>query len=133
MLKHIFLFSLLSCTSLQNKIDNNFVAKIESNFFQICSEKKVACKKVPISIQDLSKKRPQDGAVCFHNKEIIIDYKQWRSYTSIKKEILLLHELGHCSLDLPHGEGIMNPKLVEESFYLENKLKLIENLFKNPN
>jgi len=133
MLKYIFLTLLLSCSSLQKKIDTNFISKIESDFFQTCKMKKATCNQFPISIQDLSIKRPLDGAVCFHKKEIVIDYRQWRDYTSIKKEILLLHELGHCALDLPHGDGIMNPELVDESYFLENKKKLIDNLFKIPN
>ena len=133
-MKHLILFFILcSCTSIQEKIDNKKVSDITNFFYKECEKIKVSCSKVPIFIKDISKEHPNDGAVCYHGKHILIDIHQWRSYTSLKKEILLLHELGHCALNLPHGKYIMNPELVDESFYYKNKNHLLDELFKSPN
>ena len=62
--------------------------------------------------------------------KIIIDEKQWNDLSEVDREILIAHEMGHCVLDLPHGEGIMQPSLFPSNLYSSNRSQLLDKLIK---
>lgn len=81
-------------------------------------------------------------------KEIIIRESAWNSYSSVKQEILIFHELGHCALNREHDEekykgfklSLMHPNLLNQidyndlyydyldEFFSRNKDKLKEQI-----
>lgn len=68
-----------------------------------------------------------------NNKRINIDRYFWNNIASeSERELLVLHELGHCDLDLEHTEGlnIMSSELLNSGTYILNKEALLKLLFK---
>lgn len=77
-------------------------------------------------------------------KSIKIDKKFWDESSETVKEILIFHELGHCVLDRDHLSdvmftkdkkliftSIMNPYIINEADYNENKAYYLIELFSN--
>lgn len=72
---------------------------------------------------------------------IYIDIKQWSKYSTLAKEYLIIHEIGHAVFKKPHTkskdcdkfESYMCYKVPDfiGSEYLEKKEKMLEELFKN--
>lgn len=89
-------------------------------------------KNVHIQIVDID--LPDAYATCTSSGEyryISIDRAIWNKFTEISKEIIILHEMGHCDLDKPHtyGLSIMHPQLIFDNTYLNNKNYLLQELF----
>jgi len=71
-------------------------------------------------------------AACFYMmNEVTVDKTAFTNLLNENKEELILHELGHCALDLMHSEdgimratGLYNPKS-----YRDNYTKLVNDLF----
>lgn len=61
---------------------------------------------------------------------VILDEAQWKKLSSVSKETLMYHELGHCILHKPHGKGIMQPSLISDTEYLAHKAALLKEFFK---
>lgn len=63
-------------------------------------------------------------------KQIIIDPDWWAEESEVRRELLMLHELGHCVRDLDHSRtGIMAATLISEQEYLANKEEYQEELY----
>jgi hypothetical protein len=67
-------------------------------------------------------------------KEIKIDIKAWNKYQFYyDREIVLFHEMAHCSMDLDHSTNIMSimyhNKSMPTKFYIDNRQALLNNLF----
>lgn len=62
---------------------------------------------------------------------ILIDREYWDNVTDSDREVLLLHELGHCDLGLGHShqDTIMEPVLINGFDYLINQGYYLEQLF----
>lgn len=62
---------------------------------------------------------------------IAIDSDFWEFMSEAERLQLVLHEFGHCDLDLDHGEGgaIMNPQLIPEIDFVSNFEVLVDSLF----
>lgn len=70
---------------------------------------------------------------------IVIDKEYFMTATSAQKEMLLLHELGHCldnrehcDYEIPkHGAiSLMHSDMFSDQHYLNNKQRMIDELFK---
>lgn len=73
-------------------------------------------------------------AVCvsngYNHREIIIYNRFWNTADDIQKEILVMHEAGHCCLNLDHkDDSIMNAYLLSNNYYIANYDELIKELF----
>lgn len=89
--------------------------------------------KVAIRIQfDKLESATQIG-VCFSwtdgNREVYIDRATWPTLSTLGKEQLILHELGHCILNRPHLEELVNiggykkiPKSIMHPYHFGNNL-----------
>lgn len=89
----------------------------------------------------------KQGLVGFCNAEtmtVIVDHGFWKHSSSSIKQQLIDHELSHCLLGRIHryierqglnnlieSDSIMNPNLLSDSFYLENKNKLRNEIFQS--
>ncbi len=71
---------------------------------------------------------------------IIISYKFWKLMDTTKKEMLVLHELGHCVLNRSHNNAtdqygqpvsLMHWSNFDENIYLNAKMAFLYELF-NP-
>jgi len=70
-------------------------------------------------------------------KEITIDPVAWGIASSVKREVLMLHELGHCILNRDHIDNmrenvpasIMYPNTTPHYFYEEKKESYLRELF----
>lgn len=63
---------------------------------------------------------------------IEIDPDFWFSNTDIDREILILHEMGHCDLNRDHVENsIMEPNHISPSRYLSQQFLFLQELFTN--
>lgn len=80
----------------------------------------------------------------FDFKSIKIDRQYWEESSEYGKEILLFHELGHCVLNRDHftdvltirknhtiHASIMNPYIIDERDYIENRTFYLIELFKS--
>lgn len=65
---------------------------------------------------------------------ITISLQYWKIASPAMREQLMFHELGHCSLGLGHVAtlSIMNPYLLPETFYVDNRKRLFDELFVPP-
>ena len=79
-------------------------------------------------------------AICEHiggAKRISVNRAKWDKLDEERKEALVFHELGHCSLDKHHDDSledgepvsIMHPKLLKSEVYKKNKDKYMKELF----
>lgn len=59
---------------------------------------------------------------CIFNKEVQIDSGYWSVIDDVTKEVLILHELGHCTLYQGHRENsIMQNPLLSVVIYNKNR------------
>jgi hypothetical protein len=85
---------------------------------------------------------PRNGSVtlakCYRTTdkapEVVVGIKQWRNLSNTGKMLLVYHELGHCVLNRLHINredtiSIMNPTLMPEKVYKENKEESLRELF----
>lgn len=56
-------------------------------------------------------------------------HSQWNGLSESVREALIFHEMGHCLLAAPHGDGIMRALLLDGFSYEVNRSKWIEELF----
>lgn len=65
------------------------------------------------------------------HKEIGIDYDFWKQASDTDREILMLHELGHCDLRLGHMESpaIMQQYHLSSRLYKQQKETLLREFF----
>lgn len=78
-----------------------------------------------------------DGSVAM--KYIEIDPQFWSVTDDTPHEVVVLHEMGHCSLHRPHrtdqtagiAASIMYPQVLSTSTYLPNRSNYISELFAN--
>ena len=64
------------------------------------------------------------------NGKIIINPKRWELFDDTLREVLILHELGHCELNLNHtNHGIMRHEIISGNEYLQNKEKFLNEFF----
>lgn len=66
----------------------------------------------------------------FYAAHIVINSKAWAKLSNVQREILIYHELFHCTLNRPHGNGIMEPALIDENLYLSAKRQLLDGAFR---
>ncbi|RLA65901.1 MAG: hypothetical protein DRQ88_08470 [Epsilonproteobacteria bacterium] len=61
------------------------------------------------------------GVCCRNNNKILIDENYWNDASQEAKDLLIMHELGHCHLKRPHTpegvKSIMNAVLIRPSEY----------------
>lgn len=76
---------------------------------------------VPIKFNMLYDLGESTLGVCtiFHgmNKEIFINVKSWQYLSIQEREQLIYHELGHCALDRPHDETILENGMPKSFMY----------------
>lgn len=63
---------------------------------------------------------------------IKLDRSFWNQATLVEKELLMLHESGHCLLNREHTPGdyyIMSEHMINSNYYLANRTNLIDELF----
>lgn len=65
------------------------------------------------------------------DRMIFVDRTFWANASEADREILILHEYGHCDLNLGHSEpkSIMEPYHIGAWNYLANQLYYLEELF----
>ena len=63
------------------------------------------------------------------DREILINKEAWDTFSDAKKEILIYHELGHCSLNRNHDDSLFNNKKTS----VMHSILLDENLYNNYN
>lgn len=89
----------------------------------------VVVPEMPVIFEDLV---PEVVAWCIldNPRYISVDKKRWKGYSKADKEMLILHELGHCVLNYKHLEGtivisgqwrypasIMSPYMFDDAVY----------------
>lgn len=64
-------------------------------------------------------------------RDIAVDLDTWGYMTEAEKLQVILHELGHCDLDLDHGGGgaIMDPTQMSDITFISNFDVLVDSLF----
>jgi len=83
---------------------------------------------IPIEFKDTL---PREGEVgnCGKNNKVSLLRSFWIRISKTNKEVLVLHELGHCILNKGHKKGtIMQGELLHENKYLPWRRELIEEL-----
>ena len=72
-------------------------------------------------------------ATCQRDKRLItVDQEYWESASDTEREIVIMHESGHCSAELPHNnshKAIMNSYLLDSEYYNEHRIELLDELF----
>jgi hypothetical protein len=70
-------------------------------------------------------------------QEIILDISSWVVYSYLRRELVIFHELGHCTLGLGHNDkllsdncpsSLMNTELVPSNCYERHREYYIEEL-----
>ena len=64
-------------------------------------------------------------------RHIIIDYNKWQYKTDIERTILILHEMGHCDLNIINHDsvGIMQPIILDANLFLKDESSYLKQLF----
>lgn len=102
------------------------------DFRALCDKFEVDCSEpVELRFKDLEglvvgRSRPKGK---FHT--IYFDTDAWHRNSNEGRELTTYHEFGHYFLQAPHGEGIMEPKLINVEQYIRLRESLIEELFNN--
>ncbi len=65
------------------------------------------------------------------SREVLIERNFWDNASEEERENLILHELGHCALNLGHvnNYSIMNAYVLDINYFRNNRNKLIAELF----
>jgi hypothetical protein len=69
---------------------------------------------------------------CFSTGEILINHVFWNIASTTQKEILIFHELGHCSMKLDHvdsDDDIMTAYQIDSYYYKRDYNKMLNRFF----
>lgn len=145
----VLLVSLVACNILLRipatpVVDERLVPYVR-RFKELCQIYNTDCSKIDkfsIKLTDMSafdlfyKMLGQKGKVIGHcyreSNEITIRKDYFQESLAIENEQLMIHELGHCVLDLEHTEkelAVMNPYALYHTFYRKNYNELMNKFF----
>lgn len=87
---------------------------------------------IDIIFDDLKDEKEEIIGVCdLGDKRIRIKREFWSNSNRFERELLMLHELGHCVLNEDHEDtiSIMRPRLIMWWYYSQHRKELVKYLF----
>ena len=124
-------------------IFSSYVKQFEDQAKRETSDKNFKVGDIPINFGDTT--QPQYDGVCLiyadGTKEVIIKESWWKQVNTVRRRIMIFHELGHCRLGRTHDsttievEGrqvktsIMNPELPDQVTFDSNEEGYLTELF----
>ena len=114
-------------------VDPAFVPYVQT-FYNEAGKYNPAIKAYRVPISFVPSFPADQVGVCYHLgiiNWIEISRNYWNNASPIERELVIIHELGHCVLNKrDEYPGIMSPYLLRPIKYIKNRDKLLKELFK---